>query len=139
MIWLFRVLMMRNSKARLDADPRHHGILAEENVGDRAGEARKHQPRHHRQAQQTDHGLERDQDVGGQTHGHRTSVAYRCRGVNAEKEGLQKRRVDSGIEGVDQTAWSASLVEYSETAIERKVDHSDEDKETAQVVLTRLE
>jgi hypothetical protein len=50
--------------------------------------------------------------------------------MNAEEEGLQKRRINSGIEGVDQAPWAASVVENSETAIERKVDSSDEDEET---------
>ena len=88
-------------------------------------------PGHDRQAQQAHDGLECDQDVGGQSHGHSTSVAYRCRGVNAEEEGLQKRRIDPGIEGVDQAPWSASVVEDSETTVERKVNRSDEDKKTA--------
>jgi hypothetical protein len=51
--------------------------------------------------------------------------------VNAEEEGLQKRSVDSGVEGVDQAVWSASFVEQSETAIERKVDDGNEEKEAA--------
>ena len=113
------------------ADPGHHRVLTEENVGDRPGETRKYQPRNHRQTQQTDDGLQRDQDVGCQPHGHGTSVAYGRRSVNAEEEGLQKRSVDSGIEGVDQAVRSASVVEQSETAIERKVDDGNEEKEAA--------
>jgi hypothetical protein len=50
--------------------------------------------------------------------------------VNAEEEGLQKRSINSGIEGVDQAVRSASVVEQSETAVERKVDDGNEEKET---------
>ncbi len=80
---------------------------------------------------QTDDRLERDQDVGRQPHRHGTSVADGRRGVNAEEEGLQKRSIDSGVEGVDQAARSAGIVEQSETAIERKVDGGNKEKETA--------
>ena len=90
------------------ANPGHHRILTKENVGDRPGKTRKDQPRDHRQAQQADDRLQRDQDVGSQSDRHSTSVANRRRSVNAEEEGLQKRRSDAGIEGVDQTTRPAA-------------------------------
>ena len=88
MIWLLRVVDDAELEGTKVAYPRHHRILTKENVGDRPGETRKDQPCHHCQAQQTDHGLERDHDVGGQPHRHGTSVADGRRGVNAEEEGL---------------------------------------------------
>src|SRR5580658_5963704 len=112
-------------------NPRHHRILTEENVGDRTGEARENQSGNHGQAQQTDDRLQRDQNIGGHTHGHDRSVTYRRRGVNAEEEGLEEGRSKTDVEGADQATRSASIVEQSEKAIERKVGNGNEEKEAA--------
>ena len=113
------------------AHPGNHRVLTEENVGNRPRKTRKDQPCHDRQAQQTDHGFERDQDIGCQPHGHGTSVADGRRSVNAEEESFEKGRINPGIEGVDQAARPAGIIDQSETAIERQVHRGDEEKESA--------